>query len=123
MTDKERTTRLLEDLQDRACRNEALKKLYEISTLIAFTDWLRSLYPEYYGPLADHKPSEGTMNEHIPMVEWISVNDRLPEGDNYYLTARESGVWVHLFNGGSFANPEVTHWMAMPDAPPGGEVK
>jgi len=37
----EQTTRVLEDLQDRACNNFP-------KDLVSFTNWLRSLYPELY---------------------------------------------------------------------------
>jgi hypothetical protein len=43
---REVTCRVLEDVQDRACRNDALKAIGV--SLTQFTDWIRGLYPEYY---------------------------------------------------------------------------
>lgn len=43
----ELTRQILEDLTDRACKNETIK--YGVpKTLSEFTDWLRGLYPELY---------------------------------------------------------------------------
>lgn len=48
------TRRVLEDLTDRVCRNDAIK--YGVpKTLSGFTDWLRGLFPELYVSFMDNE--------------------------------------------------------------------
>lgn len=69
------------------------------------------------------------------MNQWINVNDRLPEEDDYYIVYRQwhvkdvnrnldfdcdevSVTWYSDISG--FGDDTVTHWMALPK-PPGQE--
>lgn len=69
------------------------------------------------------------------MNQWINVNDRLPEEDEYYIVYRQQHVkdvnrnldfdcdevsirWYSDISG--FGDENVTHWMALPK-PPGKE--
>ena len=58
--------------------------------------------------------------------EWISVDERLPEQANHYLTVSEEGIYVRFYSsewGWNHDFGEVTHWMPLPEAPKmkGGE--
>lgn len=56
--------------------------------------------------------------------EWISIKDRLPETDDYVLTAWSG---IHIIaeysaerwrdEGGNITTDEVTHWMPLPETP------
>jgi hypothetical protein len=60
-------------------------------------------------------------------VEWISVNDRLPEiGDKVLIYCSSQGQliaylsyekqWIHVFDG-SYLYLNITHWMPLPEPP------
>jgi len=61
------------------------------------------------------------------MSEWISVEDRLPEQDGYYLVnvlcELANGVYLAKFENGAtfmwhpFSKADVTHWMPLPEPP------
>lgn len=62
------------------------------------------------------------------MSDWISVNDRLPERNGWYLTYGPTRVMDVLhYCGDEWGEPawaseyiydaEVTHWMPMPEGP------
>lgn len=57
---------------------------------------------------------------------WISVKERLPEDDSYYLTfTTEHTFEVYRYDGdgewvtdwGDTANHDITHWMPLPEPP------
>lgn len=62
-------------------------------------------------------------------MEWISVKDRLPENDIWYLvcinrclpfaaTLSEDGIWQFEDESGNEENcTDVTHWMPLPEPP------
>ena len=68
--------------------------------------------------IADHLIANG-----VTIQKWISVEERLPESDGFYLTYREDdvrvtwygsgGLWRHIWNN------DVTHWMPLPEPPKG----
>ena len=63
----------------------------------------------------------GMMIEDAPAVEWISVEERLPEKDGLYIIVGRSGTphAAHYYTGKrGFSNPYATHWMPMPEPPP-----
>lgn len=58
--------------------------------------------------------------------QWISVKERLPENDDYYLTYTTEhtcevyrydgdGEWVTAWD--DTANHDITHWMPLPEPP------
>ena len=61
------------------------------------------------------------------MMEWISVDKKLPEKTDVYLTAFDNkGQWLSSFNNGKWRVYEadeindgliITHWMPLPDLP------
>ena len=60
-------------------------------------------------------------------VEWISVEERLPEREGYYLTSTIKGVIMIGAFFGYYASGDrpqfkydVTHWMPLPEAPKKG---
>ena len=71
--------------------------------------------------------AEALYNAGYRKQEWISVEDRLPEREGYYLTSTIKGV---IMIGAFFSyyastyNPQfkydVTHWMPLPEAPKKG---
>ncbi|WP_010278851.1 DUF551 domain-containing protein [Paenibacillus senegalensis] len=59
---------------------------------------------------------------------WVSVKDRLPEQEGYYLTyTQQAGIFTTRFIGGEVraftdmlgfaAYPGITHWMPLPEPP------
>ena len=70
---------------------------------------------------ADHLIANG-----VTVQEWISVKDRLPEEDGYYLCYVESFVFqgshfitlLNFYVGEGFGDV-VTHWMPLPEPPKG----
>ena len=60
----------------------------------------------------------------VPKQEWISVDERLPDGGGTYLTVDDEGYMIvatwHEFYGWLLpvcrANP-ITHWMPIPEPP------
>ena len=67
----------------------------------------------------------------VTMPEWISVDDRLPEEDGYYLCCIKSSlfpdrVYIDIlecdkgsFEEGHIYTDTVTHWMLLPEPPKG----
>ena len=67
----------------------------------------------------------------VTVQEWISVEDRLPEEDGYYLCCIKSSlfpdrVYIDIlecdkgsFEEGHIYTDTVTHWMPMPQPPKG----
>lgn len=63
-------------------------------------------------------------------VRWISVTERLPNGNGEYLVSGKDKVWVCEFMilgdvGGwcnSAMNPCVKYWMPLPEPPKDGET-
>ena len=65
------------------------------------------------------------------MPKWISVDDRLPEEDGYYLCCIKSSlfpdrVYIDIlecdkgsFEEGHIYTDTVTHWMSLPELPKG----
>lgn len=58
------------------------------------------------------------------MCDWISVDDRLPEYDKFFLAYYESGNMAVLFFWGfdwfdfqTKNSDKVTHWQPLPDPP------
>lgn len=60
------------------------------------------------------------------MSNWISVKERLPEDDNYYLTyTTEHTCVVYRYDGDGewvddwddSANHDITHWQPLPEPP------
>ena len=61
--------------------------------------------------------------DNAPAVEWISVEERLPEKDGLYIIVGRSGTphAAHYYTGkNGFSNPYATHWMPMPEPPKEG---
>jgi hypothetical protein len=55
---------------------------------------------------------------------WISVKDRLPESDGFYLawyTFKDGGhaLDIFYFNAGSPISNAITHWQHLPEPPKG----
>jgi hypothetical protein len=56
-------------------------------------------------------------------MEWINVNDRLPDSNGYYIAAcispyREPGlIHYHAATGWQNGFYKVTHWMPLPKLP------
>jgi hypothetical protein len=52
-------------------------------------------------------------------MEWISVEDRLPEEGDVVLTfSKNGGRAVRKFDNGQFGYyDDITHWMPLPDPP------
>ncbi len=55
-------------------------------------------------------------------MNWISVKEKLPENEGYYLCTyifdNHRFYYDRWFNGKGFATTdEVTHWMPLPEAP------
>jgi len=59
-------------------------------------------------------------------MEWISVEDRLPESMDIYITGFDNGgVWISVFTNekiwidenGKDLSLKVTHWMPFPKHP------
>lgn len=66
------------------------------------------------------------INNPSMLQRWISVEERLPENDDYYLTYTTEytcevyrydgdGEWVTAW--GDTANHDITHWMPLPERP------
>ena len=86
--------------------------------------------PMYYDvdawAIADHLIAHG-----VTVQEWISVDDRLPEEDDYYLCCIKSSlfpdrIYIDIlecdkgsFEEGLIYTDTVTHWMPMPQPPKG----
>lgn len=55
---------------------------------------------------------------------WISVEDRLPEEEGYYLISNIGGIAVDHFytyetpSTFGLSDSEITHWQPLPDPPP-----
>jgi hypothetical protein len=59
-----------------------------------------------------------------PVNGWISVKDRLPESDGFYLawyTFKDGGhaLDIFYFNAGSPISNAITHWKPLPEPPKG----
>lgn len=61
-----------------------------------------------------------------PTMEWISVEDRLPEENGTYLIAVKGGCTTHItgfdiedneFCHNVFRKSDITHWMPLPEPP------
>lgn len=59
-------------------------------------------------------------------MEWISVNDKLPEEDQLVLVANGKyfnlrhfcdDTWFNCLSGEGFELNEYTHWMPLPEPP------
>ena len=61
----------------------------------------------------------GTMRASSPTMEWISVEERLPEKGGYYLTVVENceRVCYSRLILDKFGHDGVTHWMPPPEPP------
>lgn len=56
------------------------------------------------------------------MSEWISVEDRVPKKDGYYLVFvpfLKDYPWIGVssFREGGFDDDDATHWIELPEAP------
>ena len=63
-----------------------------------------------------------TLKEYMNKNKWISVKDRLPESDGFYLawyTFKDGGHARDIFyyNCGSPISSTITHWMLLPEPP------
>ena len=70
--------------------------------------------------IAEHLYNEGYRKQ----SEWISVDERLPEREGYYLTSTIRGVIMigpffsyYASNDKPQFKYDVTHWMPLPEAP------
>ena len=77
---------------------------------------------------ADFTAIKMTAKGYRKQSEWISVEERLPEREGYYLTSTIKGVIMIGAFFGYYASGDrpqfkydVTHWMPLPEAPKGGE--
>lgn len=68
----------------------------------------------------------GTMRASSPTMEWISVEDRLPEENGTYLIAVKGSYASHFtgfdiesneFCDNVFRKKDITHWMPLPEPP------
>lgn len=62
------------------------------------------------------------LEQELKKYEWVSVKDRLPEKDGFYLawyTFKGNGHTRDIFyyNCGSPMPSAITHWMALPEPP------
>lgn len=79
--------------------------------------------------IQDLRGENAELRARVP--EWISVKDRLPEEDGYYLCCIKSSlfpdrVYIDIlecdkgsFEEGHIYTDTVTHWMLLPDLPKG----
>ena len=79
--------------------------------------------------IQDLRRENAELRARVP--EWISVKDRLPEEDGYYLCCIKSSlfpdrVYIDIlecdkgsFEEGHIYTDTVTHWMSLPELPKG----
>lgn len=96
------TGRVLEDLQDRACRNLMPTGM----TLTEFTDWLRSLYPELYQAIAKERDAYRPL--HDPENPFLY---RCPKCNHFHYAAKA----------GDYQCPHCPERAFMPLLPPPDE--
>jgi hypothetical protein len=97
---------------------ELLKTIPQVNQAQAYVDGIDYVF----GCAADYLIANG-----VTVQEWISVKDRLPDEDGWYLTYRgeyggicivhykvlkTKGKWMCKWE-------EVTHWMPLPQPPKG----
>ena len=83
--------------------------------------------------IQDLRRENAKLRARVP--EWISVDDRLPEEDGYYLCCIKSSlfpdrVYIDIlecdkgsFEEGHIYTDTVTHWMPLPEPPKGGNMQ
>ena len=81
--------------------------------------------------IQDLRRENAELRARVP--KWISVDDRLPEEDGYYLCCIKSSlfpdrIYIDIlecdkgsFEEGHIYTDTVTHWMPIPPEPPKGE--
>lgn len=81
--------------------------------------------------IQDLRRENAELRARIP--QWISIDDKLPEEDGYYLCCIKSSlfpdrVYIDIlecdkgsFEEGHIYTDTVTHWMPIPPEPPKGE--
>ena len=79
--------------------------------------------------IQDLRRENAELKARVP--QWISVNDRLPEEDGYYLCCIKSSlfpdrVYIDIlecakssFEEGHIYTDTITHWMPLPEPPKG----
>ena len=79
--------------------------------------------------IQDLRRENTELRAHVP--QWISIEDRLPEEDGYYLCCIKSSLFpdrVYIdtlecdkgnFEEGHIYTDTVTHWMPLPELPKG----
>ena len=48
---------------------------------------------------------------------WISVEERMPEEGQRCFIDVDGGLWISVFNKGTFGNKDANHWMPVPKPP------
>lgn len=97
---------------------ESLKELKAEGNNLKYVQGLQDAIDGYFPQIIDDAPTVDVQ----PDNGWISVEDRLPESDGFYLawyTFKDGGhaLDIFYFNAGSPISNAITHWQHLPKPP------